>query len=240
MPRFFASHAGLAALSFICAAALPAIASDRPAVLPDTMEQRVIACMSCHAKDQGKDSIFPRISGKPAGYLYNQLINFREGRRHYPLMTYMVDHLPDTYLREIADYFSAQHLKPPPVQPTVVSQAVLERGKQLVTEGDKAIKVPACIACHGDRLTGVAPSIPGLAGLPRDYINAQFGAWKNKTRSAHAPDCMGAIANRLSLDDVAAISHWLGARPLPSDPAPATAIARPLPIACGSFPDDPS
>ncbi len=226
----------LAALLLSCAA-LPAFAADRPAVLPDTMEQRVIACTSCHAKEQGKDAFFPRISGKPAGYLYNQLINFRDGRRQYPLMTYMVDHLPDAYLREIADYFSTQHLKAPPVQPTDVSQAVLERGKQLVTQGDITIKVPACIACHGETLTGVAPAIPGLAGLPRDYVNAQFGAWKTRTRRAHAPDCMAEIANRLSLADVAAISSWLGARPLPADPAPATAIARPLPIACGSAPD---
>jgi cytochrome c553 len=227
----------LAALAFSCAAAMPAFGADRPAVLPDTMAQRVIACTSCHAKDQGQDAFFPRISGKPAGYLYNQLINFREGRRQYPLMTYMVDHLPDAYLREIADYFSTQHLKAPPVQPSAVSQAVLERGKLLVTQGDKAIKVPACIACHGEKLTGVAPAIPGLAGLPRDYVNAQFGAWKNKTRRAHAPDCMAEIAERLSVEDVAAISSWLGARPLPLDLAPASAVARPLPLACGSSPD---
>jgi cytochrome c553 len=234
-----ASLPRLAALAFACAAAVPAIAADRPAVLPDSMEQRVIACTSCHAKTQGTDAFFPRISGKPAGYLYNQLVNFRDGRRQYPLMTYMVGNLPDAYLHEIADYFSAQHLAPPPVQPTNVSQAVLERGKTLVTQGDKAIRVPACIACHGERLTGVAPAIPGLAGLPRDYINAQFGAWKNKTRRAHAPDCMAEIASRLSLDDVAAISSWIGARPLPADPAPAAAaaITRPLPLACGSFPD---
>jgi cytochrome c553 len=145
--------------------------------------------------------------------------------------------LPDAYLREIADYFSKQHLEPPPVQPANVSPAVLERGKQLVTRGDPALKVPACIACHGERLTGVAPAIPGLAGLPRDYVNAQFGAWKNKVRRAHAPDCMAGIASRLSVADVAAISSWLGAQPLPADPAPATAIARPLPLACGSAPD---
>jgi cytochrome c553 len=229
----------LAALVFSCAAALPALAADRPAVLPDTMAQRVIACTSCHAKNQGTDAFFPRISGKPAGYLYNQLVNFRDGRRQYPLMTYMVENLPDAYLREIADYFSNQHLLAPPVQPTTVSQAVLERGRMLVTQGDKAIKVPACIACHGERLTGVAPAIPGLAGLPRDYVNAQFGAWKNNTRRARAPDCMADIANRLSLDDVAAISHWIGARALPADPAPAAAAAikRPLPLACGSSPD---
>jgi cytochrome c553 len=230
-----ASTASVAVLLFI--GALPAIAADRPAVLPDTMAQRVIACTSCHAKDQGTDAFFPRISGKPAGYLYNQLINFREGRRQYPLMTYMVDYLPDAYLREIAEHFAAQHLPAPPIQPTAVSQAVLDRGKQLVLQGDAAIKVPACIACHGEKLTGVAPAIPGLAGLPRDYVNAQFGAWRNKARRAHAPDCMADIANRLSLADVAAISSWLGARALPADPAPAAAIARPLPIACGSAPD---
>ncbi|MDB5934180.1 MAG: Cytochrome [Massilia sp.] len=234
---FFASPAHGAALLFSVVAALPAFAADRPAVLPDTIAQRVVACTSCHAKEQGNDAFFPRISGKPAGYLYNQLVNFRDGRRQYPLMTYMVDHLPDGYLHEIADYFSSQHLAPPAVQPSAVSQAVLDRGQQLVTKGDAAIKVPACIACHGDKLTGVAPTIPGLAGLPRDYVNAQFGAWRNKTRRAHAPDCMAEIANRLSLADVAAVSSWLGARPLPADPAPATAIARPLPIRCGSLPD---
>ena len=231
--------ARLAALALGCAGALPAVAADRPALLHDSMEQRVVACAACHAKDQNKTAFFPRIAGKPAGYLYNQLINFRDGRRQSPLMSYMVEHLPDAHLREIADHFSNQHLTAPPVQPTTLSQAVLARGKMLVTQGDKALKVPACIACHGERLTGVAPAIPGLAGLPRDYVNAQFGAWKNKTRHARAPDCMADIAGRLSLDDVAAISHWIGARALPADPSPAAAeaITRPLPLACGSAPD---
>jgi cytochrome c553 len=97
--------------------------------------------------------------------------------------------------------------------------------------------VPACIACHGERLTGVAPGVPGLLGLPRDYVNAQLGAWRNKTRRAHAPDCMAAIAERLSLEDVSAVSTWLASQPLPADPRPATTIARPLPLACGSSPD---
>jgi cytochrome c553 len=220
-----------------CAAALPLHAAGRPAVLPDTMEQRVLACASCHARPDRNDAFFPRISGKPAGYLYNQMVNFKEGRRQFPLMTYMVDHLPDDYLREIAGHFASLHLPPPPVQPTDASAAVLERGRTLVMRGDAANKIPACIACHGEQLTGVAPAIPGLLGLPRDYVNAQFGAWKNKERSAHAPDCMAGIANRLSLADVAAISSWLGAQPLPADTRPATTIKRPLPIACGSAPD---
>jgi cytochrome c553 len=226
-----------ASLALAWALALPALAADRPAVLPDTMEQRLLACTACHAKKEGADAFFPRISGKPAGYLYNQLVNFRDGRRQYPLMGYMVEHLSDDYLKEIADHFSQAHLAPLPPQQSDASPAVLERGRTLVLEGDTQIRVPACVSCHGKALTGVAPAIPGLAGLPRDYVNAQFGAWKNKVRRAHAPDCMAEIAGRLSVADVAAVSSWLSTQAVPSDPRPATAIARPLPIACGSAPD---
>jgi cytochrome c553 len=217
-------------------AAAPLLAADRPAVLPDTMAQRVLACTSCHAKKDVNNQYFPRISGKPAGYLYNQMVNFRDGRRQFPLMTYMVGHLPDPYLHEIADYFAAEHLPSPPVQASDAGAAVLERGRTLVMLGDPAIKLPACVACHGQQLTGVNPAIPGLLGLPRDYVNAQFGAWRTKTRRAAAPDCMADITARLSLADANAVSSWLGLQPVPPDARPADTIARPLPIACGSVP----
>jgi cytochrome c553 len=228
------NYLSIAVLATILAG--PAFAAERPAVLPDTMDQRVLACASCHAKKDVNDQYFPRISGKPAGYLYNQLVNFRDGRRQFPLMTYMVDHLSDAYMQEIATHFAGQHLPSPPPQPTSASAGVLERGRVLVMLGDPTVKVPACVACHGQQLTGVTPNIPGLIGLPRDYVNAQLGAWRSKTRRAHAPDCMGEIANRLTLADVNAISSWLGLQPVPPGAAPAASIARPLPLNCGSAP----
>jgi hypothetical protein len=48
---------------------------------------------------------------------------------------------------------------------------------------------------------------------------------------------MADITARLSLEDVAAISGWLAAQPMPLDPRPAESIARPLPLACGSVPE---
>ena len=225
---------GLLPLLLACLAG--AAAAERPATLPDTMEQRVLACASCHARPDRNDAFFPRISGKPAGYLYNQLVNFKTGARQFPMMTYMVTHLPDAYLREIAQHFSQQHLAPIATAQPAVPAAVMERGRVLAMQGDRAIGVPACIACHGKALSGVAPAIPGLVGLPRDYVNAQFGAWKNKVRRAHAPDCMADIANRLSLDDVSAVSSWLAAQPVLATARPDASIARPLPIACGSAP----
>jgi cytochrome c553 len=216
--------------------------------VPASLAQRVAACTACHGSattppaaigSGGERQYFPRIAGKPAGYLYNQLVNFRDGRRQYPQMTWMVQHLSNDYLREIADYFSAQHVPVPVLDRATLPAAELERGKQLVTRGDDALKVPACIACHGNRLSGALPAIPGLAGLPRDYINAQFGAWRNGSRHARAPDCMGQIATRLSLADVAAISAWLASEPLPADPSPVQQLAGPLPLACGSAPEQP-
>ena len=219
-----------------CLLATPLLAAERPAVLPDTMAQRLLACTSCHAKKDVNDQYFPRISGKPAGYLYNQLVNFREGRRNYAIMNYMVDPLPDAYLREIAAHFAAEHLSAPPVQKPDVSAAVLERGRVLVMQGDTRLGVPACIACHGEKLAGVAPAIPGLLGLPRDYVNAQFGAWRNKTRRALAPDCMADITARLALSDITALSSWIALQPAAPGARPASALAQPLPLKCGSVP----
>lgn len=206
------------------------------ATVPDTLAQRIKACTACHAQEERYDAFFPRIAGKPAGYLYNQLVNFRDGRRRYPMMTYMVEHLPDAYLKEIADYFSQQHPTPPPAQASTAGSGALARGKQLVLAGDGVKKIPACISCHGQQLAGVAPAIPGLLGLPRDYINAQFGAWKNGVRRAHAPDCMAVIAGRLSDADVGAVSAWLGTQAADANARPADAIALPLPLHCGSVP----
>lgn len=214
----------------------PALADSPPAQLPDTIAQRVAACTACHGK-QGRasnDGFYPRIAGKPEGYLFNQLTNFRDGRRQYPLMTYLLDHLSDAYLQEIAAYFSQQHPPYPAPQATDASPAVLERGRNLVLNGDSGKKIPACIACHGQALTGVAPGIPGLIGLPRDYINSQFGAWRNGVRQAKAPDCMAQITQRLSLEDINAASSWLAAQTVPPGATPAAAVSMKLPLSCGS------
>ncbi len=84
---------------------------------PDTMEARLLACAACHGpQGQGTNNdYFPRLAGKPAGYLMNQLVAFRDGRRRYPPMNYLLEYIPDAYLRKMADYFAA--LRPPPIPP---------------------------------------------------------------------------------------------------------------------------
>ena len=235
MPKAPDSCSGIAAAAFLLAAML----SPAAAGADSGIAKRAAPCMTCHGKEgrATNDGYYPRIAGKPAGYLYNQLRNFRDGRRvQYPLMTYLVQHLSDDYLKEMAEYFAAQDLPYPPPQPPAASPAVLERGKALALNGDASKNIPACIACHGKGLTGVAPALPGLLGLPRDYLLGQFGAWREGARRAAPPDCMGEITNRLTLEDINAVSSWLAAQPVPPDTKPAASLPGKLPITCGSLP----
>ena len=235
-----------AGLALICSMAAAQVAAQATARFEDNMAERTRACTACHG-DQGRagpDGYYPRLAGKPAGYLHNQLRNFSQGRRHYGLMTRLIDPLTDAYLGEIAAHFASLRLPyPPPVRPTGVSPQQWARGQELVTRGDAQRKLPACTQCHGERLTGVQPHVPGLLGLPLDYLNAQLGAWQTGQRRAHAPDCMAEVVRRLPPDDIIAVSSWLSGQPLPADTfaaaQPPAGTAQALGLAglrCGSAP----
>jgi cytochrome c553 len=232
----------LAAL--ICAALFPMLpcrAADamppvRTAQVPDTLAQRLKPCMACHGAEgkASREGYLPRIAGKPAGYLYHQLLNFRDGRRSNPAMAQMLAHQSDAYLLEIARYFAALNLPYAAVPALKSTPADLARGEALVQRGDPKYKLPACIQCHGTALTGRQPAIPGLLGLPRDYLVAQLGAWQTGIRHAIAPDCMAEITQRLGPGDISAVASWLALQPVPALAHAEPPTAKPAPLPCGS------
>ena len=221
-------------LGTLAAVAQPADATPAFKTL-DSIEARAQGCVTCHGQDgQGTASgYFPRIAGKPAGYLYNQLVAFRDGTRRYPPMNYLVAYLPDAYLHELAQHFAAQRPPFAAPEPARLEAAALARGQALATSGDFHTGAPPCMACHGAGLAGMEPGIPGLAGLRSNYIVAQLTRWRVGERHAREPDCMKRVADRLSDADIAAVAGWLAQQPAAKDPAPeAAAIAR-MPYACG-------
>lgn len=219
--------------------AAPVNAADSPQYPLDSIEQRAQPCMACHGK-QGqarRDGYYPRIAGKPAGYLLNQLRGFREGRRYFPVMTYLVELQRDDYLRELATYFADQQVPYPPPESPKVSPAALDRGRTLVMHGDAALHLPACRSCHGSRLLGVQPAVPGLVGVSQDYLIAQLSNWRNGRRAALAPDCMAQIVHRLSESDAAAAAAFLAMQTVPADARADATFERPPPMKCGSIPE---
>ncbi|MBC7664317.1 MAG: cytochrome c4, partial [Caulobacter sp.] len=200
--------AALASLTMSVAMADARPLGQPPATIADTLAQRMQPCTACHGKEGRPTQLgfFPRIAGKPAGYLYNQLDNFRSGRRAYPTMTYFVEQMSDDYLHEIADYFASLDLPYAPPQTTDAPRDEIARGEALVRHGDAAHGIPACAQCHGAAMTGVLPAIPGLLGLPRGYLVEQFGAWRTGQRKALAPDCMARVATMLTPEDITAVA----------------------------------
>lgn len=229
----------IAALLGLCL--VPARASAQNEAVPafktlESMEARVQGCTTCHGQSgQGTNNdYFPRIAGKPALYLYNQLVAFRDGRRRYAPMNYLVAYLPDSYLREIAEYYSRQNPPFGVYETTPADPKTLTRGQTIVQEGDTRQGVPACVTCHGAGLTGMQPGIPGLVGLRPTYVVAQLTRWRVGERVAADPDCMKRIATRLTESDIAAIGAWLARQAPPKDPAPESANLVRMPLACGS------
>lgn len=200
----------------------------------DTLGQRLAACTFCHGEQgrAGPDGYYPRLAGKPADYLYHQLLNFQQGGRQYRPMAVLLRHQSDAYLRDMAQYFANQQVPYPAPVPAPLSATQAARARQLVRHGEPSRQIPACVACHGSALMGTLPATPGLLGLPRGYLNAQLGAWRSGTRRAHAPDCMGDIARRLAPEDVAVLSAWLSSQPVPVPTTLAPAPPTP-PMVCG-------
>ncbi len=182
--------------AWVSSAVLASVAHSTPLVgVPDTMAERTRACAACHgAQGEGTaNAYFPRLAGQPADYLFEQLVQFREGHRTYRPMNYLVTYLSDDYLRKMADYFSAQRppkglvhaeasIKAPSdaaATPSVAHASIqgntasttdkldAKYAEQLVFLGDTKKNIPACIACHGAALTGMQAGIaqPAIPGL---------------------------------------------------------------------------
>ncbi len=76
---------------FVLGLMTPSLAGAETPRVEDAMKERVRACTACHGREgvATNQGYFPRIAGKPAVYLYNQLRHFREGRRQNPAMRHL-------------------------------------------------------------------------------------------------------------------------------------------------------
>ena len=204
----------------------------------DSMEARVQGCVTCHGQSgQGtSNDYFPRIAGKPAGYLYNQLVAFRDGTRRYAPMNYLVAYLPDAYLREIAEHYAKQR---PPFVPHAAGTARTRRAstgaQALARHGRSEARHPGLrrVPRRGPHRHGAGHPRPRRPA-PELHRRRSSTRWRTGERAAAEPDCMKRIATRLIGRRHHCGRRLAGAQEPPRDASPESSNLVRMPLACGS------
>ncbi|MFJ5540215.1 c-type cytochrome [Vreelandella titanicae] len=174
-------------------------------------------CTACHQADGSGMNVpngesWPRLAGLNADYIAKQLHDFKAGQRQNATMMTFANMLDDQQIADVAEYYSQM-----PVTPgqdgDEADEALLARGQQLAERGDWNAYIVSCQSCHGPGGTGVGSTFPGVASQHAGYISAQLRAWKNEARINDPQNLMGAIAKRMSDNDIQAVSAWYAMQP---------------------------
>ncbi len=172
-------------------------------------KQGTPACQTCHGADGGGVAAagFPRLAGLDAGYIEQQLLNFRSGKRSNPVMQPIAISLSKKEVPLIAAYYAA--LPIPVSTPEGGDTTLLAKGEILATRGDWSNEIPACFQCHGPEGKGLGPSFPAISGQSASYISNQIAAFKSGTRANDPVGLMKSVADKMSADQIEEVSAYL-------------------------------
>jgi len=171
-------------------------------------QAKAAACGACHGMDgNSTDSQYPKLAGQSEQYIVTQLMRFKSGVRNNAIMAGMAAALSPQDMHDVGAYFSQQ--KP---LPGVADEKLASNGEKIYREGDSSRGIPACMACHGPAGRGNPGwRVPQIAGQHADYVQQQLKAWHDGTSwgsDAHAA-IMPAIAQRLSAEEISAVSSYV-------------------------------
>ena len=160
--------------------------------------EKAATCMACHGPN-GNSSMpnTPSLAGQNARYIYLQLRDFQEGRRHNDMMTPMTAGLTRDDMREIADFFSKQKLI------SKNFKADPEKAKKGLAKADETL----CAMCHLGEFSG-QNEIPKVAGQNFDYVVKTLKDFKAKNRTNDAGN-MTSVASTLSDEDIENLGHYI-------------------------------
>jgi len=153
-------------------------------------------CVACHGeKGISSNSDWPNLAGQKRGYLIKEITAFREGTRKNSLMSPMVQHLNDSEVFALAEYFSTQ------INVTKAKAQENINGKHVRAR---------CISCHGMKGFTVNDLWPNLAGQKKSYLQKQLIAFKSGIRKS---PIMEVIAKELDEKQIADVAEYFSQQP---------------------------
>jgi cytochrome c553 len=166
---------------------------------PDpAIKDKVMLCAACHgATGNSTDPQYPILAGQSARYLYLELKDFKEGRRHDPQMDPMAASLAPADMLALADYFSKQKQTP---------NGFKAAGAK-VAAGQKKTDEVLCPMCHLGGFAG-QNEIPRVAGQHYAYVKKQLSDFKARRRTNDAGN-MTSVAGTLSDEDIENLAQYI-------------------------------
>jgi cytochrome c553 len=164
----------------------------------DAGREKAAPCQACHGPNGNSTvPLFPILAGQTARYLYLQLRDFKEGRRHDPLMDPFAAKLSRQDMFDLAAFYAAQKPRPTAFTPD----------PQKATRGQKKVAETLCTMCHLKEFMG-QNEVPRVAGQHYEYIVKQMRDFKSGTRANDA-GTMASVSKTLSEEDVDDLGHYL-------------------------------
>ncbi len=164
------------------------------------------SCAACHGADgNSTNPEWPKIAGQHARYTYEQLRHFQSGERDDPLMAGEVADLSDQDMKDLAAYYAAQEPEIGSADPDLV-----DLGRDIYRGGIPDKGVAACIACHGGAGEGLAAAgFPALYGQHATYTARQLEKYRSGERATDPNRMMRGVAERMSDDEIRAVSSYI-------------------------------
>jgi cytochrome c553 len=163
-----------------------------------SIAEKVDVCTTCHGPNGNSASPqYPVLAGQNARYLYLQLKDFKEGRRHDVQMDPMAASLERDDMLALADYFSKQKQAP----------SGFKADSAKVALGKKKTDEVLCPMCHLGEFAG-QNEIPRVAGQKYEYVKKQLSDFKAKRRTNDAGN-MTSVAATLSDADIDNLAQYI-------------------------------
>ena len=213
---------GVLATPVIVAAASPGSAAQN---LAQHGAPGITACATCHgqAGEGNAAAGYPRLADLPGAYLAAQLAALADGTRQSAVMGPLARALGAAQRSALAAYYASL---PVAVAPgNAASAAGVGFDARLALYGRWSDGVPPCVQCHGSAGGGIGSAFPPLTGQPERYLDSQLRAWRAGLRHGDPLELMQGIAQRLSDQDMLAVSGYFAA--LPASPAGVSATPAP-------------
>ncbi|HKU84874.1 MAG TPA: c-type cytochrome [Casimicrobiaceae bacterium] len=171
--------------------------AQAPAASADVAAKAQV-CGACHGPNgNSTDPQYPVLAGQNARYVYLQLKDFKEGRRHDPQMDPMAAPLSRDDMLALAEYFSKQKQVP----------TGFKADPAKVAAGKKKSDEVLCPMCHLGEFAG-QNEIPRVAGQHYQYVKKQLSDFKTRRRTNDAGN-MTAVAGTLSDDDIENLAQYI-------------------------------